>query len=29
MTRMDNYYLSGPKPFGYSYEGVATKHPEA
>jgi ubiquinone/menaquinone biosynthesis C-methylase UbiE len=28
MTRMDNYYLSGPKPFGYSYEGVATKRPQ-
>jgi ubiquinone/menaquinone biosynthesis C-methylase UbiE len=29
MTRMDTYYLSGPKPFGYSYEGVATKKPPA
>jgi ubiquinone/menaquinone biosynthesis C-methylase UbiE len=27
ITRIDNYYLTGPKPFGYSYEGVATKHP--
>ena len=25
MTRLDTYYLGGPKPFGYSYEGVATK----
>lgn len=25
MTRLDRYYLGGPKPFGYSYEGVATK----
>ena len=29
VTRMDTYYLSGPKPFGYSYEGVATKKPPA
>jgi ubiquinone/menaquinone biosynthesis C-methylase UbiE len=27
MTRLDRYYLRGPKPFGYSYEGVATKKP--
>jgi ubiquinone/menaquinone biosynthesis C-methylase UbiE len=25
VTRMDNYYLAGLKPLGYSYEGVATK----
>jgi ubiquinone/menaquinone biosynthesis C-methylase UbiE len=25
LTRMDNYYLAGLKPLGYSYEGVATK----
>lgn len=29
VTRMDNYYLPGPRPFGYSYEGVATKRPQA
>jgi len=27
VTRMDTYYLPGPKAFGYSYEGVATKKP--
>lgn len=25
VTRMDNYYLPGPKPLGYMFEGVATK----
>jgi ubiquinone/menaquinone biosynthesis C-methylase UbiE len=25
MTRLENYYLSGPKPYGYVYEGVAAK----
>jgi ubiquinone/menaquinone biosynthesis C-methylase UbiE len=25
MTQMENYYLSGPKPYGYVYEGVAAK----
>jgi ubiquinone/menaquinone biosynthesis C-methylase UbiE len=25
VTRMDNYYLTGLKPLGYSFEGVATK----
>jgi ubiquinone/menaquinone biosynthesis C-methylase UbiE len=25
VTRMDNYYLAGLKPLGYSFEGVATK----
>jgi ubiquinone/menaquinone biosynthesis C-methylase UbiE len=24
VTRLDNSYLKGPKPFGYLYEGVAT-----
>jgi ubiquinone/menaquinone biosynthesis C-methylase UbiE len=27
MTQLDRYYLGGPKPFGYSYEVVATKKP--
>jgi len=27
VSRMDTYYLPGPKAFGYSYEGVATKKP--
>ena len=25
VTRLDNHYLKGPKPFGYMYVGVATK----
>ena len=25
VTRMDNYYMRGPKPLGYTFEGVATK----
>jgi ubiquinone/menaquinone biosynthesis C-methylase UbiE len=25
VTRMDNYYLAGLKPLGYTFEGVATK----
>ena len=25
VTRMDNYYLKGPKPMGYMFEGMATK----
>jgi SAM-dependent methyltransferase len=25
VTRMDNFYVSGPKVTGYTYEGVATK----
>lgn len=25
VTRMDNWSMRGPKPFGYLYEGVATK----
>jgi ubiquinone/menaquinone biosynthesis C-methylase UbiE len=25
VTRMDNYYLKGPKPFGYMYEGMAER----
>jgi ubiquinone/menaquinone biosynthesis C-methylase UbiE len=25
ITRLDNFYLAGPKPFGYVYEGVAGK----
>jgi SAM-dependent methyltransferase len=25
VTRMDNYYMAGLKPLGYSFEGVATK----
>jgi ubiquinone/menaquinone biosynthesis C-methylase UbiE len=25
VTRLDNYYIRGPKPLGYMFEGVATK----
>jgi ubiquinone/menaquinone biosynthesis C-methylase UbiE len=25
LTRMENYYTKGPKPFGYMFEGKATK----
>lgn len=25
ITRLENFNLKGPKPFGYIYEGVATK----
>jgi hypothetical protein len=25
VTRMDNYYVSGPKVTGYNFEGVAAK----
>jgi ubiquinone/menaquinone biosynthesis C-methylase UbiE len=25
LTRMDNYYLPGPRPLGYMFEGAATK----
>jgi hypothetical protein len=25
MTKLDNYFANGPKPFGYMFEGVATK----
>ena len=25
VTRLENHYLKGPKPFGYMYVGVATK----
>jgi SAM-dependent methyltransferase len=25
LTRLENFYLKGPKPFGYMYEGIATK----
>ena len=25
MTRLDNYYARGPKPYGYMFEGVASK----
>ena len=25
ITQLDTYYLPGPKPFGYMYEGAATK----
>ena len=26
MTGLEQFYVKGPKPFGYMYEGVATKH---
>jgi hypothetical protein len=25
LTRMDNYYMKGPKPFSYMFEGRAVK----
>ena len=25
MTRLENFYLPGPRPFGYIFEGVAVK----
>ncbi len=25
VTRMENYYMRGPKPMGYMFEGLATK----
>jgi ubiquinone/menaquinone biosynthesis C-methylase UbiE len=25
LTRLENYYAKGPRPFGYMFEGVATK----
>jgi hypothetical protein len=25
ITELDNYYVKGPKAFGYMFEGVATK----
>jgi hypothetical protein len=25
LTRLDNYYVRGPRIFGYTFEGVATK----
>lgn len=25
VSRLDNYYVRGPKPYGYMFEGVATK----
>ena len=25
LTRLDNYYLKGPRAFGYMFDGVATK----
>jgi hypothetical protein len=25
LTRMENYYAKGPKPFGYMFEGTAIK----
>jgi ubiquinone/menaquinone biosynthesis C-methylase UbiE len=27
MTQLDTYYMPGPKPFGYMFEGAATKPP--
>lgn len=26
LTQLDNFYVRGPKPTGYMYEGTATKH---
>lgn len=25
LTRLDNYYLKGPRAFGYMFDGVAAK----
>jgi len=25
LARLDNYYLKGPRAFGYMFDGVATK----
>jgi hypothetical protein len=25
LTRLDNFYLKGPRAFGYMFDGVATK----
>jgi len=25
LRQMDNYYAKGPRPFGYMFEGIATK----
>jgi hypothetical protein len=25
LSRMDNYYARGPRPFGYMFEGIAVK----
>jgi hypothetical protein len=25
VTQLENYYAKGPRPFGYMFEGVATK----